>query len=118
MRIDERRVADVTILRLTGRLELEAGDDVLKNHVDALVAQRRVNIVLDMHEVTRLDSAGIGMFVSKYLTVRRHGGAIKLVYLTGRSDHLLGITRLSSVFEIFDDEAEAIRSFGPAAAGV
>jgi anti-sigma B factor antagonist len=65
-----------------------------------------------MREVTRLDSAGIGMLVSKFLTARRLGGAIKLIHLTDRSGHLMEITRLSTVFEIFQDEDQALRSFG------
>ena len=115
MRIVEERVGDVTILRLTGRLELEEGDIALRDHVDALVDQGRVKLVLDMKGVTRLDSAGIGMIVSKFITVRKRGGTIRLLYLTERSDHLMDITKLSTVFEIFDDEAAAIRSFGATA---
>jgi anti-anti-sigma factor len=112
MRIVERRVADVTILQLIGRLELEEGDLMLRDHVDGLVAEGRVNIVLDMKEVTRLDSAGIGMLVSKYLTVKKRGGTIKLLHLTDRADHLMHITKLFTVFENFDREEDAVRSFG------
>lgn len=112
MRIDERRVDDVTILTLKGRLELEEGDVTLRDHVNKLVEEGRVKLVLDMREVTRLDSAGIGMLVSKFLTARRLGGAIKLIHLTDRSGHLMEITRLSTVFEIFQDEDQALRSFG------
>ena len=112
MRIVERRVADVTILQLIGRLELEEGDVMLRDHVDGLVAEGRVNIVLDMKEVTRLDSAGIGMLVSKYLSVKKRGGTIKLLHLTDRADHLMHITKLSTVFENFDREEDAVRSFG------
>jgi anti-sigma B factor antagonist len=117
IRIDERRAGDVTVLRLAGRLELEEGDIELRDCVNALVDEGRVKLVLDMREVTRLDSAGIGMLVSKLLTVRKRGGTIKLLHLTRRTDHLLEITKLSTVFEIFDDEAAAIQSFGPATAG-
>jgi anti-sigma B factor antagonist len=112
MQIEELRVDDVTILRLKGRLELEEGDVTLRDHVNNLVNEGRVKLVLDMREVTRLDSAGIGMLVSKFLTARRRGGAIKLIHLTNRSEHLMDITRLSTVFEIFQDEDEALRSFG------
>jgi anti-sigma B factor antagonist len=112
MQIVERRVGDVTILQLTGRLELEEGDLMLRDHVDALVEQGRVNLVLDMKGVTRLDSAGIGMLVSKFLTVKKRGGTIKLLHLTDRTDHLMHITKLSTVFENFDREEDALRSFG------
>jgi anti-sigma B factor antagonist len=111
MKIAEAQVGDVTILRLTGRLELEEGDLVFRDYVNRLIADGRVKIVLDLKDVTRIDSAGIGMLVSKYLSTRNRGGTIKLVKLTRRSDHLMDITRLATVFEIFDDEADAVRSF-------
>jgi anti-sigma B factor antagonist len=112
MQIVERRVADVTILRLAGRLELDDGDFVLRDHVNRLVEEGRVNVVLDMKDVTRVDSAGIGVLVGKYLTVKRRGGAIKLLRITERTRRLLHITRLDTVFETFEDEAEAVQSFG------
>jgi anti-sigma B factor antagonist len=118
MRIVERRIGEVTILQLIGRLELEEGDLVLRDAVNRLVEAGRNKILLDMKEVTRLDSAGIGMLVSKYLTARRSGGVIKILHPTERTDHLMDITKLTTVFEIFDDEEKAVRSFGPSAAGV
>jgi anti-sigma B factor antagonist len=118
MRIVERRVGDVTILQLSGRLELEDGDVILRDAVNRLVEAGRVKIVLDMKEVTRLDSAGIGMLVSKYLTARRGGGVIKILHPTERTDHLMDITKLTTVFEIYDDEEKALRSFRPSAASV
>jgi anti-anti-sigma factor len=112
MRITERRVADVTILELEGRLVLEEGAIPLRDYVNQLVEQGRVKVVLDLGKVTRLDSAGIGMILSKYLSASRKGGKVKLLHLTSRSGHLMDITKLSTVFEIFDSEDEAIRSFG------
>ena len=67
-------------------------------------------MVLDMKEVTRLDSAGIGMLVSKCLTTRRGGGVLKILHPTERTDHLMDITKLTTVFEIFHDEEAAIRT--------
>ena len=112
MQITERRVADVTILKLEGRLVLDEGDIPLRNCVNRLVEQGRVKIVLDMQNVTQLDSAGIGMLVGKYLTACRKGGKVKLLHLTIRGGHLMDITKLHTVFEIFESEDEAIRSFG------
>ena len=109
--ITEVQVGDVTILQLSGRLELEEGDLDFRDHVDRLVAGGRLQILLDLKAVTRIDSAGIGMLVSKYLSTQKRGGTIKLLHLTRRSDHLMDITRLATVFEIFDDEADAVRSF-------
>jgi anti-anti-sigma factor len=118
MRIAERRVGDVTILQLSGRLELEDGDIVLKDTVNRLVEAGQVKLLLDMKEVTRLDSAGIGMLVSKLLTARRGGGTIKILHPTIRTDHLMDITKLTTVFEIYQDEDAALRSFGRADEGV
>ena len=101
--ITERRVDDVTILELDGRLVLEEGEIPLRDCVDRLVAEGHSRIVLDLRRVTRLDSAGIGMLVCKYMTALRRGGALKL----------LQITRLFTVFEVFESEEEAVRSFGP-----
>ena len=112
VRITEERVGDITVLRMSGRLELEEGDLAFRDYVNNLVADGRVKIVLDLKQVTRIDSAGIGMLVSKYLSTKRCGGTMKLLHLTRHSDHLMDITRLATVFEIFDDEVDALRSFG------
>ena len=116
MEVIERRIGDVTILQLIGRLELETGDLILRDTINRLVEEGQVKLVLDMKEVTRLDSAGIGMLVSKYLTVRRAGGTIKLLHPTERTDHLMDITKLTTVFQVFDDEASAVKSFNDAPA--
>jgi anti-sigma B factor antagonist len=111
MKIVESRLLDVTVLRLSGRLELEDGDLLFRDYVNRLIAEDRVKIVLDLSDVTRIDSAGLGMLVSKYLSARKNGGTIKLLNLTQHSDHLMDITRLASIFEIFDEEEAALRSF-------
>ena len=113
MQITERSVGDVTILELEGRLVLNEGDIVLRTCVNRLVEEGRVKIVLDMRNVTRLDSAGIGMLVAKYLTAYRKGGTIKFLHMTIRGDHLMHVTKLFTVFEIFESEDEAVRSFEP-----
>ena len=114
MHIVERRIAGVTILRLSGRLELGGGDCVLRDQVNQLVEQGRLHLVIDMTDVTRLDSAGIGMLVSKFMTVKTRGGSMKLLHLTARTSRLLHLTRLATVFETFDDEDTAVQSFGAA----
>ena len=111
MEIVEDRVEDVTILRLKGRLELDDGDMVLREHVHKLVEEGRVNLVLDMTDVTRMDSAGIGMLVAKYMTVKNRGGMLRLLHLTERTSRLLHVTRLETVFEIFEREDAAIQAF-------
>ena len=110
--INERRVGDVTIIELDGPLVLEETEIPLRDHINRVVAEGRVKILLDMRNVTRLDSAGIGLLVSKYLTACGKGGSLKLLQPTVHSRYLLEITKLSSVFEVFESEDEAIRSFG------
>ena len=112
LRISERRVGDVTVLVLDGRLILETGEIPLRDCVDRLVAEGRTNIVVDLSGVTQLDSAGVGMLVSKYLTAFRKGGRLKLVHLTSRATQLMGFTRLKTIFEIFESEDAAVASFG------
>lgn len=116
MRVIERRIGDVTILQLIGRLELETGDLILRDTVNRLVEEGQVKLVLDLKEVSRLDSAGIGMLVSKFLTARRAGGTIKLLHPTERTDYLMNITKLTTIFQVFDDETSAVKSFDTAPA--
>jgi anti-anti-sigma factor len=116
MRVIERRIGDVTILQLIGRLELETGDLILRDTVNRLVEEGQVKLVLDLKDVTRLDSAGIGMLVSKFLTARRAGGTIKLLHPTERTDYLMNITKLTTIFQVFDDETSAVKSFDTAPA--
>jgi anti-sigma B factor antagonist len=117
LEIQENRVGDVTVLRLSGRLELDAGDLALRAWIDRLVDEGRIRVVLDMQNVTRLDSAGIGMLVGKFLSVRRLGGMMKLLHLTARTNRLMDITKLVTVFETYQDEEEAVKSFGQVTTG-
>ncbi len=112
MEIVEERFGNVTILRLKGRLELDDGDMVLRNHVDGLLAEGRANVVLDMTDVTRMDSAGIGMLVGKYMSVKNRGGMLRLLHLTDRTSRLLHVTRLETIFEIFEREDAVLQAFG------
>ena len=109
--ITEATMGDVTVLRLTGRLVIEDGDAPLGPAIDALLAQDRVKLVLDLREVTYIDSAGLGLLVSRYVRVRRRGGGLRLVQLTARSTHLMAITNLAPVFGVFASEADAVKSF-------
>jgi anti-sigma B factor antagonist len=113
LQISEHTVDGVSVLRLKGRMVLGEGDVPLRDCVNELVRRGCNKVVVDMKDVTRLDSAGIGMLVSKFLTVHRHGGVMKLLNLSTRGGHLMRVTRLTTVFEIFDSEDEAVRSFMP-----
>ena len=111
MQIEERVVDDVTILDLKGKITLGEGDEALKDKVNSLALQGRKRILLNLANVPYIDSAGLGGVVSTYTTISRQGGQLKLVNLTKRITDLLSITKLLTVFETFDSEAEAIKSF-------
>ena len=114
MQIDERSAGDVTILDLKGKMTLGEGDELLKDKINSLVHQGLRKIVLNLEQVPYIDSAGLGEIVRTYTTISREGGSMKLLNLTKRITDLLSITKLLTVFETFDNEADAIRSFASA----
>ena len=111
MQIEERVVGDVTILDLKGKITLGEGDEALKDKINSLTLQNRKQILLNLEGVPYIDSAGLGEVVRTYTTVSRQGGQLKLVNLTKRIEDLLSITKLLTVFETFDTEADALQSF-------
>jgi len=111
MQIEERAVGDVVVLDLKGRVTLGDGDELLKDKVNSLVNRGFKKIVLNLAEVPYVDSAGLGEIVRTYTTVSRQGGSLKLLNLTKRISDLLSITKLLTVFETFDTENEALKSF-------
>jgi len=111
MTVVERHVGDVTILDLKGRLVFDEGDRVFRSHVDALLAEGRRHIIVNLQDVTYVDSCGIGVLVAKYVSLRRAGGDLRFLHLTPKSLRLMEISRLVDVFRVYDDEAEAIASF-------
>ena len=115
MQIEERGVGDVVVLDLKGKITLGEGDELLKDKVNSLVNQGHKKIVLNLAEVPYIDSAGLGEVVRTYTTVSRQGGSLKLLNLTKRITDLLSITKLLTVFETFDSESEAVRSFSQSA---
>ena len=115
MQIDERTVGDVMVLDVKGKVTLGEGDEMLKDKVNSLVGQGNKKIVLNLAEVPYIDSAGLGEIVRTYTTVSRQGGSLKLLNLTKRITDLLSITKLLTVFETYDSETEAIRSFSASA---
>ena len=114
MQIEERIVGDVTILDLKGKMTLGEGDELLKDKINSLIHQGQKNLLLNLEGVPYIDSAGLGEIVRTYTTVSRQGGALKLVNLTKRITDLLSITKLLTVFETYDNEADAVRSFSSA----
>ena len=115
MQIEERTVGDVLVLDLKGKITLGEGDELLKDKVNSLVNQGQKKIILNLAEVPYIDSAGLGEIVRTYTTVSRQGGNLKLLNLTKRITDLLSITKLLTVFETFDAESEAVRSFSASA---
>jgi anti-sigma B factor antagonist len=111
MQITQRIAGDVTILDLQGRLVFGDGYDALRDRLSRLVGEGRVNVLLNLDKVTVLDSSGVGLIACKYLTVRRHNGQLKLCNLRPRTHRVLNITKLLTVFESFESEAEALRNF-------
>jgi anti-sigma B factor antagonist len=114
MQIEERAIGEVVVLDLKGRVTLGEGDELLKDKVNSLLNQGRKKIVLNLAEVPYIDSAGLGEIVRTYTTVSRQGGSLKLLNLTKRIADLLSITKLLTVFESFESEADAVRSFSSA----
>ena len=115
MVIEERVVGDVTILDLKGKMTLGEGDELLKDKINSLIHQGQKKLLLNLESVPYIDSAGLGEIVRTYTTVSRQGGNLKLVNLTKRITDLLSITKLLTVFETFDSEDEAVRSFSASA---
>ena len=115
MHIDERSAGDVTVLDLKGRMTMGEGDELLKDKVNSLILQGRKKLVLNLADVPYVDSAGLGEIVRTYTTVTKQGGSLKLANLTKRITDLLSITKLLTVFDTFDSEADAVRSFSTGA---
>jgi len=113
MHIHDRSVGDVTIIDVNGRMTLGEGQELLRDKVNSLIQQGKKKLVINLAEVPYIDSAGLGEIVRTYTTVNHQGGALKLLNLTKRIQDLLAITKLLTVFETFDTEAEAVGSFGP-----
>ena len=111
MQIDERAAGDVIILDLRGRMTLGEGDELLKDKINSLLAANKKKLVLNLEGVPYIDSAGLGEIVRTYTTVSRQGGSLKLLNLTKRIEDLLSITKLLTVFDTFDSEADAVKSF-------
>ena len=111
MKASNRQVGDVTIVDLSGRITLGEGSVVLRDTVHDLVSKGNTKILLNLGDVTYIDSSGIGELVSAFTTVRNKGGELKLLKLTKKVHDLLQITKLYTVFDIKDDEAAAIQAF-------
>jgi len=111
VKLTVRQVGDVCVVDAVGRLTLGEGSSTFRDTIRNLVAQGNKKIVLNLGDVTYIDSSGIGELVSAFTTVTNQGGRLKLLNLTKRVQDLLQITKLYTVFEVFDSEAAAVASF-------
>lgn len=111
VKLTSRQVGDVTVMDAAGRITLGEGASAFRDRIRELVAKGDKKILLNLGEVSYIDSSGIGEMVSGFTTVTNNGGQLKLVGLSKRVKDLLQITKLYTVFEAFDDEAAAVRSF-------
>jgi anti-sigma B factor antagonist len=107
-------IGDVTLIEAAGRITLGENVEILRAEIHQLAAKGRHKILLNLAEVTYIDSSGIGEMVSCYTSLSNLGGTVKLLKLTRRVRDLLQITKLYTVFEVFEEEDEAVRSFSKA----
>ncbi len=110
LHIADRVLSGVTILDMQGRLVLDE-TEFFRRRIEDLVRENRLHIILDLKGVTYIDSAGVGVMVGKFLSVRRLGGDIKLLHLSPRSYRVMTITKLLTVFDAFDSEEQAVAAF-------
>jgi anti-sigma B factor antagonist len=111
MKFKTRQVDGVTILDLSGRITLGEGSVTIRDAVRDALAKGSKNIVLNLADVSYIDSSGLGELVSAYTSVKNSGGELKLLSLTAKVQDLLQITKLYTVFDVKDDEASAIAAF-------
>ena len=111
MHMTERSVGSVTILDLAGTITIDADATRLKDKINSLLLQQRTSVILNLAEVSYIDSGGLGQLAASYAALVKAGGGLKLLNVNERNHHLLSITRLVTIFRAFDTEDAALRSF-------
>ena len=111
MQVVERVAGDVIVLDLKGRLVFGDGDELFRDTLNRLIKNGQRKVLLNLDQVNYIDSGGLGAMVSKYISLCRRGGILKLCHVHERAFRVLNITKLLTVFESFDSEAEALKSF-------
>lgn len=111
VKLNTRQVGDISVVDISGRITLGEGSSALRDCLRDLMAQNNKKILLNLSEVSYIDSSGIGELVSGFTTVANSGGTLKLLGLTKRVKDLLQITKLYTVFDVHEEEAHAIRAF-------
>jgi anti-sigma B factor antagonist len=112
MKSQIRDRGDVRIVELSGKITIGSGDVKIRELIDESLAAGKKNLVLDLAGVSTIDSSGIGEMVACFTTVTKKGGHLKLLRLSPKINDILQVTQLITVFEVFDNEAEAVSSFG------
>lgn len=111
LNITERQAGDITVLDMNGKVTLGEGSVALRTTVRRLLGEGKKNILLNLGQVGYVDSSGIGELVSSFTAVNKEGGKLKLLNLTQKIQDLLAITKLLTVFDVYDSEDEAINSY-------
>ena len=111
MKATTRDVNGIEIIKLDGKITIGAGDQQLRDVIANTVAAGKNKILLDLSGVTTIDSSGIGELVGSYTTVTNRGGKLKLLHLPAKLNELLHVTQLITVFEVYENEDEAMKSF-------
>ena len=111
MNVNTRQVGDVTILDLKGKITIGSGDVALRNAVHEVINSGAKKVLINMSDVSTIDSSGIGELVSAYTTATNRGARLKLINLPAKVTDILTITQLITVFDVYDSEAEGISSF-------
>jgi anti-anti-sigma factor len=110
--LNERRVEDVTILDLKGRERIRGATIALHESIRCLAGEGKIQVLLDLAWVKHIDSGALGQLVSSHVTLDEKGGALKLMHMTESVQELMKITKLLAAFDVYDDEPEALASFG------
>lgn len=111
LNINERQAADVTVLELEGNLIIGEGSSALRNALRRLIREGKKKVLLDLTKVNFIDSNGIGELVSGLIAIKREDGQLKLLNVTQKALHVLDVTGLLSVFNVFEDEGKALNDF-------
>jgi len=111
LEVKERQAGDVTILDMNGAVRIGEGSVALRDAIRRLAEEGKKKMLLNLAGVSYVDSSGIGELIANYTTVKRQGGQLKLLNLTDRIQNLLVITKLLTVFDSYDNETEALKSF-------
>ena len=109
--VKERQAGDVTILDMSGEVRIGEGSIALRDAIRKLSGEGKTKLLLNLGGIKYVDSSGIGELIANYTTVSRQGGQLKLLNLTDRIQNLLVITKLLTVFDVYEDEATALKSF-------